>query len=211
MPLISAMSSGIILVFDMDGVITPEDGFMRGKSPIINPVIANILMKAHKARLAGEVAGIYLLTKNSSDIYVELVDLALGEQIGGISGSEYFFFNDGLYRDKFYTNIRGYPQYLRTHSKIVADIEFITGTELDRERVFFFDDHPEIHPELEEVLGQNFIKITPPFKEGTEDLTDYSALPEFLRPSPSQGGRRMKKTRRRKHMKRRKTKKSGKK
>ena len=92
----------------------------------------------------------------------------------------------------------------------MADIEFITGTELDRERVFFFDDHPEIHPELEKELGDNFIKITPPFKEGSEDETDYSALPEFLRPSPLQGGRRMKKTRR-KHMKRRKTKKSGKK
>jgi hypothetical protein len=210
MPLISAMSSGIILVFDMDGVITPHDGFMRGKSPIINPVIKDILTKAHKARLAGEVAGIYLLTKNSSDIYVELVDLALGEQIGGISGSRYFFFNDGLYRDKFYTNIRGYPQYLRTHSKIMADIELMTGPLMNTDRVFFFDDHPEIHPELEEVLGENFIKITPPFKEGTDDKTDYSALPEFLRPSPLQGGRRMKKTRR-KHMKRRKTKKSGKK
>jgi hypothetical protein len=205
------MSSGVILVFDMDGVIAPEDGSMSHGRPIINPVIANILTKAHKARLVGEVAGIYLLTKNSSKIYVELVDSALGEQIGSYPGSEYKFFNDGLYRNTSYTNLRGYPQYSRPNAKIMADIEHMTGPVLDKERVFFFDDHPEFHPELEEVLGQNFIKITPPFHEGSEDLTDYSALPEFLRPFASQGGRRMKKTRRRKYMKRRKTKKSGKK
>ena len=207
-----SVDSGIILVFDMDGVIAPEDGFMRGRRPIINPVIVDILRKAHKARLTGEVAEIYLLTKNSSQTYVTLVDSALARQIGSYPGSEYEFFNDGLYRDKFYTNLRSYPQYSRTNAKIMADIEHMTGPLINKERVFFFDDHPEFHPELEEVLGQNFIKITPPFKEGSEDLTDYSALPEFLRPSaPSKGGRRMKKTRRRKHMKRRKTKKSGKK
>ena len=170
-------------------------------------------MKAHKARSEGEVAGIYLLTKNSSETYVRLIDSALARQIGSYPGSEYEFFNDGLYRDKFYTNLRSYPQYSRTNAKIMADIEHMTGPLINKERVFFFDDHPEFHPELEEVLGRNFIKITPPFHEGSEDLTDYSALPEFLRPSSNKptGGRRMKKTRRRKCMKRRKTKKSGKK
>ena len=116
--------SGLILVFDMDGVIGPEDGFKQGRRPVINPVILNLLRKAHTARLRGDVAAIFLLTKNTSGGYVGIIDSALRSRIGRASGiSAYEFFDDALYSEKFYTTSRGYPQYYTKPQKSIADIE----------------------------------------------------------------------------------------
>jgi len=87
---------------------------------------------------------------------------------------------------------RGYMMYATTASKNIHDVvhmiqyvnkrgKKIRYEGLDR-RVFFFDDHPEYHPAMEEVLGDHFIAIQPPYEPGKQDRTDYSALPAFLRP-----------------------------
>ena len=186
---------GIIMVFDMDGVIGPEKGGVQGEPVKINATVQEILHKAYIYRARRIVDAIFLLTKNPSERYVKEMDLALSRAIGRFvqTGSEFKFFDDVLYDSPSYTARRGYPEYAGEASKDIGDvvhmIDYVNrtfGREISKEyleeRVFFFDDHPEYHPEMVEFLGNNFIKITPPWMPGQDDWTDYLALPEFLAP-----------------------------
>jgi len=186
--------SGLILVFDMDGVIGPEDGWRPGTPIVINPVVHDILRKAHKHRSQGHISAIFLLTKNTSEEYVKGMDSALSSSIGKARHSDYNFFDDGLYANREYTLKRGNIKYSLTSSKIMDDVKHMIrhvnakygkkiSTDRLNKRVFFFDDHPEYHPEMQKALGGNLIKIYPPYKPGLGDKTDYSLLPNFLKPA----------------------------
>ena len=196
---------GLILVFDMDGVIMPEDGLedLDRIGVSMNPRIMEVLENAQRGREDGSVAAIFLLTMNGDVDYVKGVDQALAEQILDPSDNsssskirKFSFFDDILCADDEYTNSRGYGEYSRRGGqKIMRDVEhLINGVKGVRgedlaSRVFFFDDHPEYHPQMRKFLGRNFIHVVPPFRpnpanrENLKDKTNYLALPPQLWPS----------------------------
>ena len=182
----------------------PEDGLedLKNIGISINPRIKQVLENAQRGREDGSVAAIFLLTMNGDVEYVKGVDQALAEQILDPSDNsassqirKFRFFDDILCNDDDYTNSRGYGEYSRrAGQKIMRDVEHLidsvkgVGSEDLASRVFFFDDHPEYHPQMKKFLGRNFIHVVPPYRpnpanrENLKDKTNYLALPPDLWP-----------------------------
>jgi hypothetical protein len=180
---------------------------VRAKELLNTKLLNNVIKRA--ARLRGKkdasgndlVSGIFLLTNNSSKIMVSAVDSVLRDEVaimnpGGSIGRYMTSENidpdtEGMPRqDYFFDSILMREHRMRTPApqqqsplKVLKDVSNMLGfigvklsdQEL-RENVFFFDDMD--HPGM--TLGDNYIKIVPPFNRTTTDQTNYTPVLQRL-------------------------------
>jgi hypothetical protein len=181
---------GYVLVWDMDQTIT-GDYFDVVKFPTrpldINPKALEILRLAVKARNERRVAAILLLTNNSDINYVLKMIDTISRKLNVDK-----LFDDGMMAGTPGRNIPpGKP--INYALKSFRDVKrMVTALNLSTEnlptRTFFFDDqtgHILTAELIKEGYEENFIKITPGYKEGLEDKTNWSSIEKAL---TEQGG-----------------------
>jgi hypothetical protein len=208
-----------VLVFDLDGTIAGNYvNFRRNKGGKdikdieINENIIEVLKLADKARIAGQLGGIFLLTNNSDIFYIFLVQYIVGKLVSGSTRNAinsgngrniaaYNFFDDIMSRND---NRRPFdaagdpPKRVEDVRKMLEEVG--QPTDNLEGRIFFFDDRPD-HTIGREIIpaGGKYIQITPSYSKGVEDRTDYSEivhiLESLLAPSPAAGGGKRKKRR----------------
>uniref|UniRef100_A0A6C0APB1 Uncharacterized protein n=1 Tax=viral metagenome TaxID=1070528 RepID=A0A6C0APB1_9ZZZZ len=210
---------GLVLVFDLDGTIIDSsdrtlfniedtaENFKELKTKIRNENFLNsnllyVFKRAAYLRRIGKVTAILLLTNNSDNFFISVVDSVLRDicsedkKIGvGANGqyknSEYIALNRDPYTEmreqeyffdsilpRTHTNRRGSD--LTNPIKGIDDIKLMLGflnKEMSEgeilENTFFFDD---LDHEGMHPLGDNYIRITPGFKKGVRDETIYNVI-----------------------------------
>ncbi len=147
-------STGWILVFDLDETLVAG----WPKEPCVNPAALEIVRLAAKARAAGRVDTMFLLTNNSDKEYIAKA-LAHFPQFDGVMDSTH------LSRKRIATtNMNAnVTKSLADVVQIYADIGIAVTEDSIRDRVLFFDNYPT-HTMLEEIPEKHYIHITPDFK-----------------------------------------------
>jgi len=177
----------------------------------LNPTILNILKQASLQRYS-LVDAILLLTNNSSERYVAAVDSVLSSLCGNYGKyqtnninsenenarempKQRYFFDEIMMRNhrtrlngvnKRTAKIYGFESDLTKRLKDVQkmmeylDVEYKGySSKYYKENTYFFDDNPHvIDSEID-----NSIRITPPFRVGRVDRTDYSPILNRLFPN----------------------------
>ena len=200
-------NKGLILVFDLDQTLMDTETLFRRKEPpshlkdiavrslmerIDTPAVSDRVIGKHiNRRLIGEVLapaselrgrgvdGIFLLTNNNSNFYVEAVGRYLANTLKNTDGNDYFFDyimtrNDpSKGADSLSKNLSNIKHMLHARCpfsrRIREPVEFIDDLDL-AERLFFFDD--QIYP-LHKEIFQN-IGLGSNRKLGLEGLPDLS-------------------------------------
>jgi hypothetical protein len=197
---------GWIFVWDLDDTIT----HLENRIIYYNSKAVGTLKYAIDARDQGKVDAIFLLTNNSDKRYIDDIHQTLNDTLG----KEVFdyIFHAGMEGRNVPSGkaVNYATKSLSDVEKMIDAINPIRENPLSKEnlinRILFFDDQEHI---LSKQLrdsgnGNNYIKITPPFR--MDDETNWVHVLDIL---GGQGGgkRRKPKTRKRKQAKR-KTKKS---
>lgn len=199
--------SGLVLVLDMDQTIIDSEPFFR-KQPLdlskipeyLNMNVIDILLKAAKLR-PRKVKCIFLLTNNSDKEFIAKVDSAilnLSRSVGKYNTpeskdpeskkmpqKEYFFDDIFMMNHSMRTNNQG-TKDLHTIMEMIHTIDPRYQSNVMK-NLFFFDDIPNhrLKDEFEMALGgkysDHYITITPPYKKGLKDKTDYTPILKSLR------------------------------
>lgn len=210
-------TKGLILVVDLDNTLVGDyfnvlNENSKDRIPILNEKLVSVLKKAREARRKGIVTAIFLLTNNADTHFIQLVNLLLLEK--GVNGYPEPIFDYVMSRH----HEARQPNYERTKRldpdppKTLEDVEFMireikeTPIHLEK-RVYFIDDRGDhrIRQQLE--TPEQYITVSPPFDGTAKDPTDYSALERRLESFYGNGGAQNRKSRRRRHRIKRKSRK----
>ncbi len=186
---------GWILVWDLDETLVsgwPE-------TPIVNPTALKILELADKARDAGRVEAIFLLTNNSDKDYINaaLIQLPPFDNV-----------MDSTHRSR--TRLPSVGNFNGNVSKSLSDVVQLfaeVGRSVSRDdiknRVLFFDNYSD-HVMKDEIPKAHYIHITPDFKAGSvkKDLTRWSYVRKLLVGSKRVTRKRKERSERSEHRKR---------
>jgi hypothetical protein len=193
----------------------------RSKIPeYLNMNIIHILLRAAKLR-PNKVKGIFLLTNNLDKDFIAKVDTAILDLSMGSKGkyntsesTDYisqkmpdkeYFFDDIFMLDhpKRKSKIPGGSPEVKDIHTVVEMIKTIDSTASPNiiSKLFFFDDIPDhkLHDEFLNSSGgkykQHYMTITPPYKKGITDKTNYTPILKALHKLDGKSG--LRKTRKR--------------
>lgn len=210
-------TNGLVIVVDLDNTLV-GDYFNVSNSnsleriPIFNENLVAILKKAREARRKGIVTAIFLLTNNADTQFIQFVNVLLAER--GVNGYNEFIFDYVMSRNHE-ARQRNYEKTGRLNPdppKSLEDVAFMMkeiGEFPDNleKRVYFIDDRGDHKIKDQLATPEQYITITPAFYGKEKDQTDYSGLLQKLETFQRGGGRQNRKSRRRRHRIKRKTRK----
>jgi hypothetical protein len=195
---------GLTLVFDMDQTIldssdpylfqTPSDQslFEREIKKRLNWNIVNILKRAVKLR-PDKVTSIFLLTNNSFLFLVAALDKVLRELTmstgryrgdNGLPTKDYFF--DSIMMRQHSSRPKTVddnpPKRLQDIINMISPTDALDSLETLKNTYFFDDiDAHVLKSEFDNIgKGDHYIHITPPYKKGVPDTTNYRPVLEAL-------------------------------
>lgn len=183
--------NGLVLVWDLDQTIVGEYSDQRDiNSPdlVLNDKAVALLKKAVEARNKDKVSAIFLLTNNADEVFIMVAILKLTELIFPknvtfhISLFDYIMSRNHQFRE---APKEDPPKSLREVRYMMEKNNL--STENLAERVFFIDDRAT-HQIANEIPKDHYIVVTPPFRKGSTDTTDYSVLEKAL--EEQTGGKR---------------------
>ena len=180
---------GAILVFDLDGTIAGNYVSFRNTKAIktiadiqINPKLLNVLKLADAARTGEKVDAIFLLTNNSDNFYIFMVQYIIGKLVKGVSRAEINAGNGrnirlyDLFDDIMSRNDNRRPRAPDGNPpKRLIDVQTMVqeaGLPIDNlsERTWFFDDIPD-HQIKQEIPANHYIHVNPSYTNGMEEDT----------------------------------------
>lgn len=209
-----------IFVFDMDNclvgdyfdVLEPKNTY---RVPILNTALLQVLKVAIEGREKGTVEGIYLLTNNSDEFFIERVksSIAIALGVNKVFDEVSQRKTPGRINDYRFNTLRDKNLYKAKRVEDVKDLlkrdRKYNPSETDRSlmsRIFFFDDNHHILSEELTRAGfkENVFFINPCFSSKNKDTTDYSSIYKKLGVDSNipngintpKGGRRIQRTRR---------------
>lgn len=190
---------GYVLVWDMDQTITGDYFDVKeypAKPLDINSKAIEILRLAVKARNEGRVAAILLLTNNSDKDYIfKMIQTVTQSVFGaGIKRTDRVF-DEGLMAGSEGRNVppgKSINHALKSFRDVRKMLKMLGLSTINLPaRTFFFDDQPGhvLTAELiKEGYEDNFIQITPGYKERQVDETNWSYIEKVLGEEQEQDG-----------------------
>jgi len=163
----------IILVFDMDQTII---GNWDINNLDINPRILEILKYANNARTKGIVLAIFLLTNNSDTEFINNVVDILNTLVDSEKLFDYILARGG--NNKRNGNTEDPTKSLDDVRYMLKECGIIFNGDLPSS-VFFFDDRND-HNFADEIPTENYIHITPPYRNDLNDKTNLLKIKKLL-------------------------------